>query len=185
MPILRREPDIFPKDLLSASAGAASEERRWWLVYTKARQEKALARELWERRVPYYLPLIPRDQIISGRRRRSFIPLFSGYVFLFASSGEQARIWLTHRVSTILPVEGGDALRSELRQVQRLIASDAPLSVERRLTPGHRVRIKSGPMAGFEGVVIERRGKTRLLVAVRLLQQGVSVDIDDCVLERI
>ena len=38
-------------------------------------------------------------------------------------------------------------------------------------------------MAGLEGTVIHRRGKTRLLVAVKMLQQGVSLEIDDFQLE--
>ena len=64
-----------------------------------------------------------------------------------------------------------------------LIESDAPLTIERRLNAGRRVRVKTGAMAGVEGVVISRRGNNRLLVAVKLLQQGVSVDVDDFLLE--
>jgi len=40
-------------------------------------------------------------------------------------------------------------------------------------------------MQGLEGVVIERKGKERLLVAVTMLQQGVSVNLDDCIVEPI
>ncbi len=61
--------------------------------------------------------------------------------------------------------------------------SGAPLTIERRLSPGDRVRVRSGPLAGVEGTVLRRQGATRLVVAVNLLQQGASVDIDDCLLE--
>ena len=48
-----------------------------------------------------------------------------------------------------------------------------------------RVRIRSGPLTGLEGLVIRRRGQDRLLVAVEFLQQGASVQIDDFEVERI
>jgi hypothetical protein len=43
--------------------------------------------------------------------------------------------------------------------------------------------VKSGGLRGLEGQIIERRGKTRLLVMVQYIQQGVLVDIDDFMLE--
>ena len=43
--------------------------------------------------------------------------------------------------------------------------------------------MKTGALRGLEGVVVKRHSKCRLLVAVNYLQQGVSVEIDDCALE--
>ena len=73
----------------------------------------------------------------------------------------------------------------ELQQLQRLIATNAPLTVESRLAPGRRVRVRQGPFAGIEGTVLVRRGETRLLVSINFLQQGASVEIDDFQLEPI
>lgn len=187
MPILEREVCLFPEDLLSESpeAGAASTtDRRWWAVYTKSRQEKAFARQLVGQEVPFYLPLIPKDNIIRGRRVRSHVPLFTGYVFLFGTDNERITALTTNRVSRILPVCDEEQLRQDLAQVKLLIEQDAPLALERRLVPGDLVRVKTGLLRGLEGVVIRRHGKQRLLVAVNYLQQGVSVEIDDCALER-
>jgi transcriptional antiterminator RfaH len=47
------------------------------------------------------------------------------------------------------------------------------------------VRIKSGALMGLEGMILTRRGETRLLIAVHYLQQGVSVQIDDYMVEPI
>jgi len=47
------------------------------------------------------------------------------------------------------------------------------------------VRVKSGSFAGLEGTVLARRRKTRLLVVVRVMQQGVSCEVDDFLLEPI
>lgn len=184
MPILEKEPDIFPADLLDDRPPSPA-DGVWWAVYTKARQEKAVARQLLQKRVAFYLPLVPKDHLFRGRKVRSFTPLFNGYVFLFGTESARVSTLATNRVSRILPVEDQQQLRADLTQIQRLIASDAPLTVERRLTPGQAVRIKSGPLSGLEGSVLSRRAQTRLLVTVSMLQQGVSVEIDDFLLEPI
>jgi hypothetical protein len=46
------------------------------------------------------------------------------------------------------------------------------------------VRIRKGQFGGIEGVVTHRRGgRRRLLIAVHFLGRGVSVEIDDFMLE--
>jgi transcriptional antiterminator RfaH len=60
-----------------------------------------------------------------------------------------------------------------------LIALDAPLTLEARIEPGRRVRVRSGPMTGLEGLVVKRRGKDWLVVAVEFLGQGASVLLED------
>ena len=182
MPILRAETAIHPANLLE-QVSTRDESRRWWAIYTKARQEKAFARHLLSMDIPFYLPLVAKEHLIRGRRMQSFIPLFGGYVFLFGNELERTKSLTTNRISTILPVDDQHQLAQDLLQISRLIDTGAPLTVESRMCPGDIVRIKSGPMSGLEGTVIHRRGKTRLLVAVKMLQQGVSLEIDDFQLE--
>ncbi len=202
MPIRGPELQCFPHDLLTcggidavasgfvdlAAEGVAETcraGRRWWVVHTKARQEKSVARELLDREIPYFLPQIPKTSVIRGRRRTSYIPLFTGYVFVYGSERERHESLTTNRVANTLPVNNADELTRDLLQVWRLIEQNAPLTVEARLRPGDRVRVRGGALAGVEGTVLDRRGKCRVLVAVRLLQQGVSMEIDDFLLEPI
>jgi transcriptional antiterminator RfaH len=160
-------------------------DRRWWVIYTKSRQEKALGRELYKYEIPFYLPQIKQTSIVKGRRRTSFAPLFAGYVFMLADESERVRGLTTNRISRILPVEDGEQLISDLQQIKRLIQSNAPLTIERRLSPGQKVRIKQGSLMGMEGIVLVRRGETRLLVCVNFLQQGASIEVHDYLLERL
>jgi transcriptional antiterminator RfaH len=184
MPILAAEPDCYPQNLLDELPGEAS-DRRWWAVYTKSRQEKSLARQLYGMSVPYYLPLVSKISRIGPRNVQSHLPVFAGYVFLFGTQEERVQALTTNRISRILPVPGTEQMTADLRHVRSLILSGAPLTVEARLQPGQRVRIKSGSLMGIEGTVVCRRGETRLLIAVHYLQQGVSVQIDDFMVEPI
>lgn len=115
----------------------------------------------------------------------SYAPLFTGYVFLHGSDNERVLALTTKRIAQVLVVTDYDRLCRELRQIHQLIASDASLTIESRLTAGVRVRVRFGPLQGLEGTALTRRGKTRVLVSVDFLQQGASIEFDDYLLEPI
>ena len=182
MPILSEETAIFPDILLDGFIDT-DRDRCWWVMQTKPRQEKSLAREFSRYEIPFYLPLVSKRRRVRGRKIRSYIPLFSGYVFVYSTADERTRSKWTQRVAHVLAVENQQQLYADLRQVQQLIEADVPLTVEARLVPGQRVRIRYGAMAGLEGTILTRRRQTRLVVAVEFLLQGASVELDDCLLE--
>ena len=62
----------------------------WWVAHTKARNEKALAFDLSDRGVGYYLPMAERIKVSGGRKRRVMLPLFTSCVFF--TGGSDARI---------------------------------------------------------------------------------------------
>jgi transcriptional antiterminator RfaH len=184
----REVPELFPVSLLTNPEAVPVQDShelggQWWLAHTRPRQEKAVVAALWPRRVPYYLPLITRKSLSRGRTRVARIPLFPGYVFVYGSDEERLQVLKTNRVLALRQVVEGEMLRRDLLQFAELIALGAPLVPEARLVAGDRVRIKAGPFRGKEGVVLRRNGKTRLLIAVNYLQQGASLEIDDCFLE--
>jgi len=187
MAILAAEPDLFPEALFEEETYESSNflGRRWWAIYTKAKQEKAVARQLYRYEVPFYLPLVPKDNLIRGRRVRSYLPVFPGYLFLYGNDDERVRSLTTNRISSILEVKDEASFVRDLRNVRHLISLNVPMTIESKIMPGERVRIKSGPMRDLEGIAIQRRGRSRLLVSVNFLQQGASVEIEDFQLEAI
>jgi len=186
MPILAREPDLHPADLLERSDVGVEPDRGWWALYCLSRQEKQLMRRLRALDVAFYSPLIAhRSRSPSGRMITSYKPLFAGYVFLYGDVAARQMAQATGCVSRWLSVPDSAALSFDLRQLSKLIATGAPLTAEARLKAGTRVRIRSGPFVGLEGVVIRRENKSRLVVAVNFIQQGASVQMEDCQLERL
>ena len=184
MPILAPEPCLYPDGLLNGFSQEPS-DRRWWALYTKAQQEKAVARDLLAQAIPFYLPLAKKISYRRGRRFRSLKALFPGYVFLYGSDEDRVSSLRTNRISRVLAVHEPERLRRELHDIERLIRADGPLTIEQRMSPGQRVRVRCGPLAGLEGVVARRRGGTQLIVNVHFLQKGASVEIDDFMLEPI
>lgn len=182
---LLNETFVHPHDLLDSTALPGTKERQWQVLYTKARHEKAVARQLQVRGIPFYLPLIDKTAVCRGRRVSSRVPLFPGYVFLYGDADERRQSLETNRVSQVFDVPSCDELLWDLRQIQQLIAARTPLSSESRLAPGQRVRVKHGSFQGLEGTVVMRRGETRLVISVEFLQRGASVAIDDFMVEAI
>jgi transcription antitermination factor NusG len=178
MPLLKREDDIYPTDLLASSM---AQNEPWWAMYTLARQEKKLMRELLKAQIAFYSPIIERRyRSPNGRLRKSFEPLFSNYVFVCGNEDSRYRSVCTGAISRCMPVAEPKTLVTDLNQIFSLVQSGAPLSPEKRLEPGMRVRIRSGAFAGYEGVIVRRDKEVRLQVAVRFMEQGVSVAIEDC-----
>ena len=178
MPILKREPDIYPDDLLSSEL---AEQGPWWALYTLARQEKKLMRELIKLRVAFYAPVIQRRyRSPNGRMRTSYEPLFGNYVFLCGDEQARYEAVCTGCVSRWLPVPETDEFVADLTQIKSLIDEEVPLAPESRLEPGQRVRVRNGSFAGYEGVIVRREKEVRLQVFVRFMDQGVSLLLDDC-----
>jgi transcriptional antiterminator RfaH len=186
MPILARECDIFPEDLLAREGLDSNGEQRWWAVYTRSRQEKKLMHSLHRLEIPFYCPLIPhRTRSPAGRVRVSHLPLFRNYLFMHGDGSDRYRALQTNDISHTIEVMNGPELIHDLRQIQRLIELGAPLTLEARLQPGARVRIKHGALAGIEGQILKRQGENHLLVAVNFLQQGASLKLEDFSVELI
>lgn len=183
MPILSRETDLFPSDLLDQDT-ASDKDASWWAVYTRSRHEKQFMRRLLQLEVPFYGPMVAhRNRSPSGRIRTSWMPLFSNYVFIYGDDGRRHSALTTNCVSKTIRIVESKLLVHNLRDLYQLINVGAPVTRESQIEPGQYVRVKTGPFAGREGTVIQRRGQTRLLVVVDFLQQGASVELDDCEVE--
>ena len=191
MPILPRQRDIYPDDLLEARDGDAGGElaalgRHWVAFYTLSRREKDLMRKLEGAAVPFYAPLVRRRlHSPGGRVRTSFVPLFPGYVFAVVDDEQRRAALATNTVARWISIADERMLVDDLRAIKRLIDTEKPLTPEARIEPGQLVRVRTGALRGVEGTVVQRRNVERLVVAVRLLNQGVSIELEDVDLERL
>jgi transcriptional antiterminator RfaH len=182
MPLLPAEPDHYPPDLLDPAV-PPPEGRAWYVCHTRPRQEKRLAHDLHGSRVPFFLPLVEQRRLGGGRRRAGWAPLFPGYVFLWGGPEERLQALKTNRLANLLEVADAAELWDDLRHLDRVLRSDLPVTPVERLQAGDRVRVVSGPLAGVVGTVERWAGRHRLLIRIRFLQRGVTVEVEDGTLE--
>jgi transcription antitermination factor NusG len=159
----------------------------WRVAYTKPRQEKSLARDLIDREITYFLPMVLRETSSGGRRRRNMYPLFASYMFFAGGDEATASCYRTERIVQIINPEPAHeaTLASELRSLATaLVAAPDKVELYSHLIPGKRVWIKSGPMKGVEGTIVEIGDARKLQLSVSLLGVGALVEIHADLVER-
>ena len=125
------------------------------------------------------LPTYRRMSRWSDRIRRTDTPLFPGYVFVRVGEGEHRRVLQTGGVVSIVcrsgtPVPLSDA---DVEKLRFCTANPAAVEPHPYLRVGQRVRVKHGPFRGWEGVLVEKKNSTRLVLTVEQIMKSVSIDL--------
>jgi len=153
---------------------------KWTVAYCKPRQEKALARDLCLRDVPYFLPMILRETSSGGRRRRSWFPMFKSYVFFAGEERERLAVLKTNRLVQILEIDPAaqSSFHREINSLE-LALRTAPeeLQLYPQLVTGKRVQIIGGPMKGAEGIILNANNLTKLWIGVTMMGAGATIEI--------
>jgi transcription antitermination factor NusG len=185
MPILPAEPDLHPPNLWQ-SGGPSAPDELWWCLHTKPRQEKAVARDLKVQDIAYYLPQVVKvDRTPQGRKIRSIIPLFTGYLFLRGNEYARLEALRSNRLANVLQIYDQDTLVADLRQIHQMLASGLTVIPELESPVGTRVRIKTGPLMGLLGTVIRRSKRDHFVAIVQFLGRGATVELEDWQVERL
>src|SRR5262249_40789043 len=167
MPLLPREPNVFPPELFNPEYLAQHTEREWWGLYTLARREEEPVRALLGSGASFYCPVVvKRTRAPSGRVHVAHVPLFTSYVFLHGDEMARYRALTTRCVSHALAVKDSGEMTRQLQQIERLISAGCDLQHHRHIASGARVRMRRGPLCGIEGTMFRDEGHSRLFVAV-------------------
>jgi transcriptional antiterminator RfaH len=170
MPLLKREPDVFPESLFDLSGP-------WWVAHLRSRQEKAFARYLRDFEIPYYLPQMEKRVRREGRTLVSYLPLFSGYVFFRGGKAETSRALRSHLIANLLEPPDQTEINAELLQLRELQLAEGKLHPYPFVGLGDPVLITEGAFQGYRGVVVREKGSERLIVSVSFIRQSVSVEL--------
>lgn len=152
----------------------------WFALAVKPRHEKAVAAALRIKGLEEFLPLCLERRRWSDRHKTLEVPLLAGYTFSRFDPDERLRVLRTPGVrkivgwgATPLPVE-----ETEIQALQRVVEARLPASPCPFLRAGQTISLDSGPLSGLRGLLLETKGKRRLVVSVTLLQRSVSVEVD-------
>ena len=155
----------------------------WFVLHTRSRQEKALADELLTRHIDHFLPCVVRTRYWGKRKALVDEPLFPGYVFLRGTTEQAYVADRTRRVARIIPVADQQQLAWELRNLALALDNRVPLDPYPYLKTGMRVEVISGPFRGLQGLIESRTGGRKLILAVDMLGQAVSVELEGAAVE--
>ena len=152
----------------------------WYALRVKSRYENTVATHLQGRGYVSLLPLYKCRRRWSDRFKEIALPLFPGYVFCQFNPLNRLPILsipgVVHVVGvgrTAVPID-----ENEIAAIQAAINSGLPSQPWPFLQVGQRVRIEYGPLCGLEGILLDFKGRQRLVISVTLLQRSIAVQVD-------
>lgn len=160
----------------------AHNHKHWYALHVRSNQERRVETILGTKGYNTFLPLYRSTRKWSDRSKVIHEPLFPGYVFCEFDVTQRAPIVTIENVIRVVGFGPGptpvDA--SELEQVRTAMESGMSLMPWRHFERGQLVQVQEGPLAGVKGVFIERRGVSRVVLTLTLIQRSMAVELDGC-----
>jgi transcription antitermination factor NusG len=164
-----------------------SPDSPWYAAYTLANHERRVTRQLEERCIQSFLPTYQSVRRWKDRRKLLELPLFPSYVFVQMTANNRLDLLRLPGVLGLVCFQGRPApvKSSEIENLRQGLAGRTALHPHPYLKAGRKVRIRTGAMAGVEGILVRKRDSARVVLSISLLQRSVSIDIDEADIEPI
>ena len=157
---------------------------RWYALYTRPRHEKQVLDELSGRSIEAFLPTYKVRRRWSDRYKIVEEPLFKNYLFVRMTQDKYYETLRPYGAVSFVMFDSKPAEipADEIEAIRTLVESELPFNPHPYLKVGRKVRVRAGPLAGCEGILTRKKGLSRLVLSVNLLQQSVITEVDaDCV----
>src|SRR5712672_4351587 len=155
-------------------------EPRWYAAYTCANHEKRVREQLEQMSIESYLPVYEAVRRWKDRRMRLQLPLFPGYVFVHMALVDRLRVLQVPSVVRVVGFNGHLAAvpDGEIEGLKTGLSGGVRAEPHPFLTAGRRVRIKTGPPQGREGILIRKNGSLRAVLSIDIIQRSIVVDVE-------
>jgi transcription antitermination factor NusG len=154
---------------------------RWYATYVCSRHEKQVLSQLQERKITSFLPVYRSVRRWKDRRKELELVLFPGYVFVHLDLKDRLRVLQLPSVVRFVSFNGHPAPLpdKEIEVLSKGLASGIRAEPHPYLHVGHRVRVRSGPLAGAHGILVRRKEKFRVVLSIDLIMRSVAVEVDE------
>jgi transcriptional antiterminator NusG len=155
-------------------------EGTWFAIWTRSRHEQVVREQIERKHFDVFLPTITRWSRWKDRKKKVDWPLFPGYCFARFKEEEALAILKCTGVVNIVSFEGKPAAipEHEIDGIKRLLESDLQYDPCPLIHEGMLVEVKHGALKGVVGRLVRKGAHARLILAVDLIGQGVSVEVD-------
>jgi transcription antitermination factor NusG len=152
----------------------------WYAIWTRSRHEQVVRDQLASKGIEAFLPTVTRWSRWKDRKKKVDWPLFPGYCFARFDPRERLPILKSTGVVTIVAFDGEivPIPDQEIDGIRRLVASDLQYDPVPLIREGTLVEVTHGPLKGVHGRLVRKGSQARLILAVDLIGQAVSVEVD-------
>jgi transcription antitermination factor NusG len=154
-------------------------ESPWYAIYTRHQHEKTVAQILTSKGFDTFLPLYTTTHKWKDRTKALSLPLFPCYVFLKGGIERRLQIITTPGIYGLVSSAGEPAAipNIEIEAIRRVVESGARVEAHPYLKCGNRVRVKCGPLAGIEGILVRKKNISRLVLSVEILGTAAAIEV--------
>jgi len=160
---------------------STSESRDWYAFRVRPRHEKLVSMSLRGKGYEEFLPLTKSKRKWADRSPIIEMPLFPGYIFCDTERTEIGKIRCTRGILDVIRAGSMPlpADRAEIEGLRKATKAELELESLPYIDPSTagRLRIISGPLNGLDGMLVQVRGKERLILSVDLLCRSVLVEV--------
>jgi transcription antitermination factor NusG len=151
----------------------------WYALYTRHQHEKMVDQVLTNKGFNSFLPLYATTHHWKDRTKSLSMPLFPCYVFLKGGIERRLQILTTPGIYGVVSSAGQPAAIPdvEIEAIRRVIQSGARIEAHPYLKCGNWVRVKCGPLAGIEGILVRRKNISRLVLSVEILGTAAAIEV--------
>ncbi len=160
----------------------------WYVFYTRPRSEKVVCNELVKRHYCVFLPLVKTLRRWKNRQKKMVLKvLFPGYIFVKTSASEIFNIEQIQSIVYCVRFGQRPAVvpEKDIECIEHMLNLDQDIFTDHDFAEGEHARVVKGPLAGYEGILIHRRGKYRFCIQLKDIQQCACIEIQTSMLEKI
>jgi transcription termination/antitermination protein NusG len=152
----------------------------WFAIWTRSRHEHVVREQIERKHFDAFLPTITKWSRWKDRKKKIDWPLFPGYCFARFEQEEALSILKCTGVVNIVSVEGKPAAipDHEIEGIRLLLESGLQYDPCPLIREGMMVEVTHGALKGIVGRLVRKGAHARLILAVDLIGQGVSVEVD-------
>ena len=167
-------------DRVSEAKQAEWLEPKWYVLFVRSNQEKRVAQHLEYRAIEHFLPVYESVRQWRDRKVKWQRPLFPGYVFVRLAMTERLKVLVVPNIVNLVGTRNGPTAISdqEMDWIRRGI-EHGKAQPHPYLQVGSRVVIKTGAMAGLEGILLQTQNSTRVLIALDSISRAFVVEIEN------
>src|SRR5712691_8999582 len=177
----------MPDELIGLADRCQVSASPWHAIYTRHQHDKMVAQILTTKGFDVFLPLYAAAHCWKGRTKVLWLPLFPCYVFLKGGLDRRLDVLTTPGIHALVSSGGQPAAipAIEMEAIRLARVSNARVEPHPFLKCGEQVRVKCGPLAAVEGILVRKKNVYRLVLSVEMLGKAVAVEVDAFHVERL